>query len=237
MQMRTIGRVLLSCAALLAFIGGTHAADMATGMATKMPVKAPVVPAPAYDWSGFYLGGYYGGSLSQSNASTPKAETGSVDLNSSSTTVGITAGYNLQLSPLWLVGIEGDFGYLGGGQLFADWDDNADAGANNRWYATLRGRAGYITGPSLIYVTGGVGFVHVTDAFGGNDIPPLASPVSSSTTTTGGALARASKPNCHAIGRRRPNISILMAAAIIHFCPTRLDRPRRRRPLSRTASR
>jgi outer membrane immunogenic protein len=178
----------LSGAALLAFIGGAHAADMATGMATKMPVKAPVVPAPAYDWSGFYLGGYYGGSLSQSNASTPKAETGSVDLNSSSTTVGITAGYNLRLSPLWLVGIEGDFGYLGGGQLFADWDDNADAGANNRWYATLRGRAGYITGPSLIYVTGGVGFVHVTDAFGGNDIPPLASPVSSSTTTTGGAF-------------------------------------------------
>jgi hypothetical protein len=39
----------LSGAALLAFIGGAHAADMATGMATKMPVKAPVVPAPAYD--------------------------------------------------------------------------------------------------------------------------------------------------------------------------------------------
>jgi outer membrane immunogenic protein len=193
--MRTMGRVLLSGAALLAFIGSAHAADMATNMATKMPVKAPPLPAPVYDWSGFYLGGYYGASLSQSNASTPvpvigQSALGSVDLNSSSSTAGITAGYNLQLSPLWLVGVEGDFGYLGGGQLFADWDDRIDTGEKNSWYATLRGRAGYVTGPSLIYITGGVGFVHVTDTFGGffNPPGPSASPVSSSTTTSGGVV-------------------------------------------------
>jgi outer membrane immunogenic protein len=159
-------------------------------LAADMAVKAPPAPVVApYSWTGFYLGGYYGASWSQSNASTPvpvsHAHTGSVDLNSSSTTAGITAGYNLQLSPSWLVGVEGDFGYLGGGQLFQDFDDSIAAGEKNSWYATLRGRVGYVTGPSLIYVTGGVGFVHVTDSFGGDGT--AANPaVSSSTTTTGG---------------------------------------------------
>jgi outer membrane immunogenic protein len=100
---------------------------------------------------------------------------------------GVTAGYNLQLSPAWLVGVEGDFGYLGGGQLVANFGDPIDVGEKNRRYATLRGRVGYVTGPSLIYVTGGVGFVHATDTFGsdfGFNIPA----VSSSTTTTGGVF-------------------------------------------------
>jgi outer membrane immunogenic protein len=184
-----MGRAVLSGVALLALFGAAQAADIAT----KMPLKAPPVAAPAYDWSGFYLGGYYGASWSQSSASTPNfvaagvPATGNVDLNSKSATAGVTAGYNLQLSPTWLVGVEGNFGFFGGGQLFLDFDDNVAAGEKNRWYATLRGRVGYVTGPSLIYVTGGVGFVHVTDTFGGDITVPLG-PLSSSTTTTGGVI-------------------------------------------------
>jgi outer membrane immunogenic protein len=195
--------IAIGIAGLIAQIGGALidgasidralAADMATKN-SEMPLKAPPAPTPAYDWSGFYLGGYYGASWSHSNASTPvqvgNAATGSVDLNSSSSTAGITVGYNLQLSPVWLVGIEGDFGYLGGGQLFGEWDDFIETGEKNRWYATLRGRVGYVTGPSLLYVTGGVGFVHVTDTFGGFFDPPtpFIAPVSSSTTTAGAAF-------------------------------------------------
>jgi outer membrane immunogenic protein len=232
------GRVLLSGVALLALFATAHAADMAT----KIPLKAPPAPTPAYDWSGFYLGGYYGASWSQSNASTPapfvgNANPGGVDINSSSWTAGVTAGYNLQLAPVWLVGVEGDFGYLGGGQLFQEFDDSTTAGEKNRWYATPRGRVGYVTGPSVIYVTGGVGFVHVTDTFGGSTGLPFSAGITSSTTTTGGVVGAASRPNCRAIGRRRPNISMSMAAAIIPSCPTRLDRPRRRRQLSRIAFR
>jgi outer membrane immunogenic protein len=68
-----------------------------------------------------------------------------------------------------------------------DFDDTIAVGEKNRWYATLRGRIGYVTGLSLIYVTGGVGFVHVTDTFGG-DGTAANPPVSSSTTTTGGVF-------------------------------------------------
>jgi outer membrane immunogenic protein len=182
-----LGRALSGGVALFALVGTAHAADMAT----KMPVKAP--PAPVYDWSGFYLGGYYGSSWSQSNASTPPpivgfGAAGSVDINTTSSTGGVTAGYNLQLSPAWLVGVEGDYGYLGGGQLFNALDQGGfNVSEKNRSYATLRGRAGFVTGPSLIYITGGVGFVHVTDAFGGNGTA-ASPPVSSSTTTTGGVF-------------------------------------------------
>jgi outer membrane immunogenic protein len=171
-----------------AMIDHAQAADMAT----KMPVKAVPVPTPAYDWSGFYLGGYYGNSLSQSNAPpfiNSNAAAGSVDLNTTGWGGGITAGYNLQLSPLWLVGVEGDFGYFGGGQLFREFNFDPDFGEKNRWYATLRGRVGYVTGPSLIYLTGGVGFVRVTDTFGGSTLPPFTpAAISSSTTTTGGVF-------------------------------------------------
>jgi len=127
--MMTMNKILFGGAALFALIGAANAADMAT----KFPVKAPPLPpTPAYDWSGFYLGGDYGASLSQSNGSTPtglgNSELGSVDINSTSSTAGVAAGHNLQLSPSWLVGVEGDFGYLGGGQLFLEYDDNIDAG-------------------------------------------------------------------------------------------------------------
>ncbi len=61
-------------------------------------------------------------------------------------------------------------------------------GIKTRWSATARGRLDYVTGPSVLYVTGGVGFVHVTDYFGGFVGTPLVSPTGSSTTTTGGAF-------------------------------------------------
>jgi hypothetical protein len=50
--------------------------------------------------------------------------------------------------------MEGDFGYFGAGQLFPEFDDGILAAEKNRWYATFRRRVGYVTGPSLIYLTG-----------------------------------------------------------------------------------
>src|SRR5262245_48483576 len=51
-MMNGMGRLLLTSAALFTFISSAlvDSAD-AADMATKMPVKAPPVPRPAYDWS------------------------------------------------------------------------------------------------------------------------------------------------------------------------------------------
>jgi outer membrane immunogenic protein len=182
-------KVWLGGAALLGFIGAAHAADLPRA---PYPAKAPAMPAAvAYDWSGFYLGGYYGNTLNQSSAHTPGGivaggtAPGTVDLNDGGWTGGGTAGANWQFAPSWLVGIEGDFGYLGGTRRFGEWNDAGaqTAGTKDSWYATARGRFGYVTGPALIYVTGGAGWVHATDTFG-----TPAAPTQSTTTTAGAAI-------------------------------------------------
>ncbi len=99
-------QILFGGAALLALMGMASAADMPA----KMPLKA--APAIGYDWNGFYLGGYYGTSISQTRA-TSSVTPGTAQVNDTGITVGVTVGYNWQFDPRWLVGIEGDIGYLG----------------------------------------------------------------------------------------------------------------------------
>ena len=152
-------KTLLLGVALAVMAGAAQAADLPR----KMPVKAP--PAPVWSWTGFYVGGYYGTSLSQSEATTGVVG-GSVDLNDTGLTAGGTLGYNWQFSPAGLVGIEGDFGWLGTKRIFNDFDSAQQFGVKSTWYATLRGRLGYVTGPSVLYVTGGAAWVNVEESFG-----------------------------------------------------------------------
>src|SRR5262249_43981676 len=78
------------------------------------------------------------------------------------------AGYNWQVAPLWVTGIEGDFGWarnkdtvaripgLGvtGGGSFAE--------VKGTWDASVRGRAGYLVTPTVLaYATGGAAFQRI----------------------------------------------------------------------------
>jgi outer membrane immunogenic protein len=179
-------RILLGGIATMALLGAANAADM--------PVKARPAPVPTYDWTGFYIGGFDSESVNHATANTPApgaiggVHPGSMGVVGSGWGGGVTAGYNLQFDPHWLVGLEGDFAWLGGGRVYRDWDDIAGVGVVPKWSATLRGRLGYVTGPSLLYITGGAGWVNVTDSFGGT-FPAL--PLASSTTTTVGGVAGA----------------------------------------------
>ncbi len=90
----------------------------------------------------------------------------------------------------FLVGIEGDVGYLGFDRTFREYNEVLSVGEKADWYATLRARAGYLTGPSLLYVTGGAAFVHTTDKFGGITVGlPVDIPLATSTTTRTGWTA------------------------------------------------
>ena len=55
---------LLGSVALIALAGAASAADLSF----RMPVKA--APVVGYDWSGFYVGGYYGNAVSETKAHT-----------------------------------------------------------------------------------------------------------------------------------------------------------------------
>jgi outer membrane immunogenic protein len=167
----------------LAAAQGAFAADMPT----KMAVKAP--PVVGYAWDGFYVGGYYGSVLGQANGETPLpgnpagTRTGGVNVNDNEITVGGTAGYNWTMAPNWLVGVEGDVGFMGVNRNFKEYNDIINSGTKADWYGTARVRFGYLTGPSLLYVTGGAAFVRVTDIFGGDGLG--LTPTSSTSTRVG----------------------------------------------------
>jgi len=179
-------RIRLAALASLAVVGLAPAAS-----AADMPAKAPVYKAPpaaVYDWTGFYLGGYYGTVTSHAKTQTPFGSTGIHDQNQSALMGGVTAGYNWQFNRNWLVGLEGEIGYFGLDRTDTDWDDSVLVGVKATWYGTARGRVGYVTGPSLLYATGGAAFVHIEDTFGGvvaGTSAPAVAPVTGSTTRTG----------------------------------------------------
>ena len=142
--------------------------------AADMPVKSPrpsALAAVTYDWTGFYIGGYWGTSIGQSRASTPTGpfdEVGQIDISKAGWTAGGTVGANWQLNPNWLIGVEGDLGYLANNRTFLEWNDTrVSAGVKAGGYATARARFGYVTGASLLYATGGAAFVQVENTFGG----------------------------------------------------------------------
>jgi len=171
-------KVLLSTVALLALAGSAGAADL--------PVKAPRIapPAPvAYDWNGFYIGGYFGDALGHASATTA-TNFGTARWNDKGLTAGLTVGWNWQVAPTWLLGVEGDIGWLDLDRTQLNWNDRVSVGVKTDWYATARGRVGYVAGPSLIYATGGAAFVHLRDTFGG-DAGAGIGPTTNTDTKTG----------------------------------------------------
>jgi outer membrane immunogenic protein len=183
-----MNRFLLSGAALILWGGVAGAADL--------PTKAPALPPPppAYDWTGFYIGGFYATTVTETKAHTDPpytggASTGVAGIAAGGLGLGGTLGYNWQVAPTWLIGVEGEFGTLGVDRTFQDWADPVLVGTKADWYATVRGRFGYVTGPSLLYVTGGAAFVDIRDTFGGGSSPNLAVPpaaaITNTTTSTG----------------------------------------------------
>jgi outer membrane immunogenic protein len=130
-------------------------------------------------------------------------------LNNTAFRGGIYGGYNWQVSPLWVLGIEGDVGWANNTTTLNGMDYpisilNTFGGAagntfavKTTWDASARARAGLLVNPTfLLYVTGGAAWLHleststcdtVAVAFGSICIPGLYAPsaITNSTTRTG----------------------------------------------------
>lgn len=173
----------------------TSALFSTTALAADIPApvyKARPAAAAVFDWTGFYVGANWGvaiGHSQQRSTMPPPSNPVAVnaEISTSSLTGGLQAGFNWQLAPAWLVGIEGDIGYLGIERTNQDWFDDVLFGVKADRYYTIRGRVGYVTGPSLLYVTGGAAFVHVENTQGGDTATGIA-PVTHSATKTGWTL-------------------------------------------------
>lgn len=166
---KTYWLVTVSSLAIVGAVGSASAADLPA----RMPVKAPVVaPAPAFSWTGFYIGIHGGGAWldhKQTIVATPSRGVCGVAPGPGDCTVdkfggafGGLAGYNFQSGRV-VFGVEVDGTWLSakGTKVFAtapEVDDPLTIHAKVNWLATVRGRLGLTMSPTLIYVTGGVAF-------------------------------------------------------------------------------
>jgi len=133
------------------------AALMGPTMAADLPVKAPMISAPAYNWTGFYLGGHAGGAWSTTDwtfFNGVGSEGFSQD--SSSWIAGAQVGYLYQFSPNWVVGVEvswsgTDLEATSTSLLFA----NRSRQSKINDLLLVTGRFGYASDNWLTYIKGG----------------------------------------------------------------------------------
>lgn len=152
----------------LGLIGIAAAAAMTltapAAMAADIPApayKAPVVAAPVFSWTGFYLGVNAGYGWADA-AIDAGFGTVTVDSNLNGFVGGGQIGYNWQIGN-FVLGIEGDIQgttigrsntFLAGAPAVAVTVDR-----DLNWFATVRGRAGLAFDRVMVYATGGWAYV------------------------------------------------------------------------------
>jgi high affinity Mn2+ porin len=146
------------------FVAPAAAEDLLT-------TKAPP-PAPAYSWTGFYLGGHFDYALGSSRWSATPGSDGTVDFSNpynfstgtGSYLVGLHGGYSNMSPSRWLFGMEADVSFpnfVGGNQHFSSGATGvADYAEQVEFSGSVRGRFGYApnlgaNGNWLFYATGG----------------------------------------------------------------------------------
>lgn len=181
--MRRLALSLLASSTLTAGLGQAALAD-----------ERPVTPT--YNWTGFYVGGHLGYRSSDPgftanpfsylrvphNPPHPfnipgRAEHFGLD----GVIGGLQGGYNYQFAPNWLLGIEADisWGNYYDSHSFSMTDGFTIINLNRTstlrlgTQGSVRGRAGYVDGASLFYVTGGVSFVQAKWSESWTSSPPL----------------------------------------------------------------
>ena len=162
-------KILLAGAAFTALaVGPALAADLG-----RPVYKAPLPPAPVYNWTGLYVGvnGGIGGDQFKypfDASAGGFAVSGEASTHSFGGFGGGQIGYNWQFSPSWVAGLEAD---IQGGDIDGTASISvstpvgglsASGGSKLDWFGTVRGRIGYLVTPAaLLYATGGWAYGHV----------------------------------------------------------------------------
>jgi outer membrane immunogenic protein len=136
-----------------AFVACFSTASLAADLA---PVSPPAV-APAYSWSGFYIGGQigYARDATVSQLQTPAgAVLANWSFPANGIIGGVYSGYNLQLGGL-VFGLESDFEGTNlnraAGPIIGLY-----SGSKVGWQLSFRTRVGFAVDRTLFYVTGGL---------------------------------------------------------------------------------
>jgi outer membrane immunogenic protein len=179
MKKAVVGSLAAIASLGLAHLGGAENANAAD------LVARPLLSSGA-TWTGLYGGINVGGLSASGDAQwTPLPSPAQLGFNgttsnisASSLVAGFQAGFNYQLAPAWVAGIEADLtgshatsSALSGWTAFGTNVPLAAAFAQEirtlEWLTTARGRIGYLVTPAtLLYVTGGAAFAGASYAAG-----------------------------------------------------------------------
>jgi outer membrane immunogenic protein len=172
-------QTLLATVSVLALTASATAADLAV---RPMPVKAPVVAAPAWSWTGFYIGINGGGvwhrGRARVNDDQPVFDFATA--KAFSATFGGQAGVNWQVDR-FVLGVEADWNWVDASKTTAfDIRPIFNFSSKLSSLATVRGRLGVTLSPTMIYATGGFAAGKVN-----NFVPILFNGFSNSEVRTG----------------------------------------------------
>jgi outer membrane immunogenic protein len=152
----------LAAAALLASTAMASAADLAARPYTKAPVAAPI-----YDWTGFYIGGQLGASSAQTRFQDRDDELDNEGLNPDrkiGLTGGVYGGYNWQVTPSFLVGIDAQWSWydqkLTGNIGFLDNENYLQAKIRDA--GSVKARFGLVFNDTMVYVAAGPAWAKTT---------------------------------------------------------------------------
>ena len=146
------------------------------GLLVAMSATALDAPEDRHDWTGLYVGGFGGGAAgTKTKTAGPSGwnEDNSQDFSyntKAGAMGGGTVGYNWQLgkSP-YVVGIEGELGYMGMKGISTDPQSPGSDGHHKTkiddGYGVIGGRVGYAYKRSLLYVKGGAVFMQTKTSY------------------------------------------------------------------------
>ena len=162
-------RILIASALAIATAAPAFAADLPppAGPPPRAPV-AYVPAAPAFSWTGFYIGLNTGYAFGQADGTNVFGSTGSFSVDGPM--VGGTIGGNYQIGQ-FVVGAEADLDWqnvrgsqVGAGCSALGVPFSCDAASN--WISTFRARAGFAADRVLIYATGGGAAANIKTSVG-----------------------------------------------------------------------
>ena len=147
-------KLLLATVALVA-LGAAPA--LAADLAARPYTKAPAYAAPIYNWTGFYVGGHIGGAFGGNNNFA-----GFGGNNDGRFLGGVQVGADYQFAPNWVLGVEGQYSWLGDNNNSVAFTGAGGLGYvytnNQRALGSVTGRIGYTWGPAMLYAKGGYAF-------------------------------------------------------------------------------
>jgi outer membrane immunogenic protein len=135
---------------------GATAPALAADLGARPYGKAPAYAAsPIYNWTGFYFGGHVGGALSSneflSNVAIGNSHNGRL-------LGGVQAGADYQFAANWVVGIEGQYSWLGNNNNGIIFPGGFVYTNDRRALGSVTGRVGFTWGPALLYAKGGYAY-------------------------------------------------------------------------------